>query len=99
MYRPVFLNTFLFINLFNYKFVLIQEDFLNWPRVVQPLNTDCPKTPERVVTRSSPKKRTVKPSCYLSSPYENKPTKVIAMVQRIEFELGNSLFAMQGDKM
>ena len=78
---------------------MIQEEFLNWPRVVQPLNTDCPRTPERVVTRSSPKKRTVKPSSYLSSPYENKPTKVIAMVQRIEFELGNSLFAMQGDKM
>ncbi|PWA71217.1 hypothetical protein CTI12_AA283080 [Artemisia annua] len=75
------------------------DEFLNWPRVVKPVNTDCPRTPERVVTRSSPKKRIAKPSSYLSSPYENKQTKVIALLKRIEFELGNSLFAMQGDKM
>ncbi|PWA41563.1 hypothetical protein CTI12_AA552840 [Artemisia annua] len=65
------------------------DEFLNWPWVVQPVNTDCPRTPERVVTRSSPKKRIVKPSSYLSSPYENKPMKVIALLKRIEFELGN----------
>ncbi|PWA89949.1 hypothetical protein CTI12_AA105910 [Artemisia annua] len=76
---------------------MIQEEFLNWPRVVQPVNTDCPRTPERVVTRSSPKKRIVKPSSYLSSPYENKPTKVIALLKRIEFELGNIFQTRSGD--
>ncbi|PWA41151.1 hypothetical protein CTI12_AA556140 [Artemisia annua] len=75
--------------------IIEPDEFLNWPRVVQPVNTDFPQTPERVVTRSSPKKRIIKPSSYLSSPYENKPTKVIALLKRIEFELGNSLFAMQ----
>ncbi|GKA90229.1 ulp1 protease family, C-terminal catalytic domain-containing protein [Tanacetum coccineum] len=40
----------------------------------------------------------VKPSAYLKYPYINKRTKVIPLIKRLEFVLGNSLFAMQGDK-
>nr|GEZ47782.1 hypothetical protein [Tanacetum cinerariifolium] len=47
----------------------------------------------------SPKKRVVKPSSYLLSPYMNKKTNVVPKITRLEFILGNSLFAMQGDKM
>nr|GEV65234.1 hypothetical protein [Tanacetum cinerariifolium] len=46
-----------------------------------------------------PKKRAVKPSSYLLSPYMNKKTNVVSKITRLEFILGNSLFAMQGDKM
>ncbi|GJR75323.1 hypothetical protein Tco_0087688, partial [Tanacetum coccineum] len=71
------------------------HDLLVWPRAVQPLSAVCP---QRVVTRSSPKKSIVKPPSYLNSPYMNKRTKVIPLIKRLEFVLGNSLFAMQGDK-
>ncbi|GJX07139.1 ulp1 protease family, C-terminal catalytic domain-containing protein [Tanacetum coccineum] len=71
------------------------EDLFVWPRAVQPLSAVCP---QRVVTRSSPKKSIVKPPSYLNSPYMNKRTKVIPLIKRLEFVLGNSLFAMQGDK-
>ncbi|GKC08146.1 hypothetical protein Tco_0999756, partial [Tanacetum coccineum] len=74
---------------------MIQEDLFVWPRAVQPLSAVCP---QRVVTRSSPKKSIVKPPSYLNSPYMNKRTKVIPLIKRLEFVLGNSLFAMQGDK-
>ncbi|GJY74454.1 ulp1 protease family, C-terminal catalytic domain-containing protein [Tanacetum coccineum] len=57
----------------------------------------CVLRPQRVVTRSSPKKRIVKPSSYLTSPYMNKKTKVIPLIKRHKFVLGNSLFAMQDD--
>ena len=47
----------------------------------------------------SPEKRLVKPSSYLLSPYMNKKTKVQFKLTRPEFVLGNSVFAMQGEKM
>nr|GEZ98297.1 ulp1 protease family, C-terminal catalytic domain-containing protein [Tanacetum cinerariifolium] len=60
-------------------------------------------TPKRMLTSVSnvslsPEKRIVKPSCYLLSPYMNKKTKVVPKIKRLEFILGNSLFAMEGDK-
>nr|GEV85559.1 ulp1 protease family, C-terminal catalytic domain-containing protein [Tanacetum cinerariifolium] len=63
-----------------------------------------PLTPENIPTRVSnvslsPKKRDVKPSSYLLSPYMNKKTKVVPKITRLEFILRNSLFAMQGDKI
>nr|GEV45322.1 hypothetical protein [Tanacetum cinerariifolium] len=61
-------------------------------------------TPDRMGTRASkvsliPKKWIVKPSSYLLSPYMNKKTKVVPKITRLEFTIGNYLFAMQGDKM
>nr|GEU52148.1 hypothetical protein [Tanacetum cinerariifolium] len=59
-------------------------------------------TPEKLPTQKgspSPKKRAVKPSSYLLSPYMKKKTNVVLKITRMEFILGNSLFAMQGDKM
>ncbi|GJZ51173.1 hypothetical protein Tco_0605688 [Tanacetum coccineum] len=61
-------------------------------------------TPERMLTSvsnvsPSPEKRIVNPSCYLLSPYMNKKTKVVPKIKRLEFILGNSLFAMEGDKI
>ncbi|GKE79322.1 hypothetical protein Tco_1545442, partial [Tanacetum coccineum] len=61
-------------------------------------------TPERMLTSvsnvsPSPEKQIVKPSCYMLSPYMNKKTKVVPKIKRLEFILGNSLFAMEGDKM
>nr|GEY35067.1 ulp1 protease family, C-terminal catalytic domain-containing protein [Tanacetum cinerariifolium] len=61
-------------------------------------------TPDRMATRASkvslsPKKQIVKPSSYLLSPYMNKKTKVVPKITRLEFTIGNYLFAMQGDKM
>ncbi|GJS19805.1 hypothetical protein Tco_0448437 [Tanacetum coccineum] len=85
-----------------------EETFTQWietnvervskPRAVQSVNVVCPQTPQRVVTPPSSKKRVVKPSSYLISPYMNKKTKVISLIKKLEFVLGNSLFAMQGDK-
>ncbi|GJT48306.1 hypothetical protein Tco_0974463 [Tanacetum coccineum] len=74
------------------------DDLFAWPRDVQPITAVCLQTPQRVVTRSSPNKSIVKPSAYLKSPYMNKRTKDIPLIKRLEFVLGNSLFAMQGDK-
>nr|GFB23550.1 ulp1 protease family, C-terminal catalytic domain-containing protein [Tanacetum cinerariifolium] len=59
-------------------------------------------TPEKLPTQKgspSPKKRVVKASSYLLSPYMNKKTNVVPKITRLEFILGNSLFAMQGDKI
>ncbi|GJU70264.1 hypothetical protein Tco_1256523 [Tanacetum coccineum] len=59
-------------------------------------------TPEKLPTQKaspSPKKRDVKPSSYLLSPYMNKKTNVVPKITRLEFILGNSLFAMQGNKI
>ena len=61
-------------------------------------------TPQNMSTRASdvslsPEKRLVKPSSYLLSPYMNKKTKVQLKLTRPEFVLGNSVFAMQGEKM
>nr|GEW61021.1 PH-interacting protein [Tanacetum cinerariifolium] len=64
----------------------------------------CPVTPERMPTHlsklsPSPRKRMVKPSSYLLSPYMNKKTNFFSKITKLEFIMGNSLFAMQGDKM
>nr|GEW44896.1 hypothetical protein [Tanacetum cinerariifolium] len=59
-------------------------------------------TPEKIPTQKgspSPKKKAMKPSSYLLSPYMNKKTNVVPKITRLKFILGNSLFAMQGDKM
>nr|GEZ73916.1 hypothetical protein [Tanacetum cinerariifolium] len=59
-------------------------------------------TPEKLPTQKgspSPKKRVVKASSYLLSPYMNKKTNVVPKITRLEFIPGNSLFAMQGDKI
>ncbi|GJV71850.1 ulp1 protease family, C-terminal catalytic domain-containing protein [Tanacetum coccineum] len=63
-----------------------------------------PLTPDRMSTRAfevspSPKKRIVKLSSYLLSPYMNKKTKVVPKITRLKFIVRNSLFAMQGDKI
>nr|GEZ21284.1 ulp1 protease family, C-terminal catalytic domain-containing protein [Tanacetum cinerariifolium] len=75
-----------------------EEDLFVWPRVVQPISVVCPQTPQRLVTRLSPNKRIIKPSTYLTSPYMNKRIKVTSLIKRLEFVLGNSLFAIEGDK-
>nr|GEX24484.1 hypothetical protein [Tanacetum cinerariifolium] len=64
----------------------------------EPISVVCPQTPQRVVTHLSPNKRIVKPSIYLKSPYMNKRIKVTSIIKRLEFVLGNSLFAILGDK-
>ncbi|GJV48366.1 ulp1 protease family, C-terminal catalytic domain-containing protein [Tanacetum coccineum] len=63
-----------------------------------------PPTPDRLPNRVShasagPGKRIVKPSSYLLSPYMNERTKVVPKITKLEFIIGNSLFAMQGDKI
>ncbi|PWA82400.1 ulp1 protease family, C-terminal catalytic domain-containing protein [Artemisia annua] len=60
--------------------------------------------PHNIATRAfdaspSPVKRLVKPSSYLLSPYMNKKTRVEHKMTRPEFILGNSIFAMQGEKL
>ncbi|GKE45190.1 hypothetical protein Tco_1472474, partial [Tanacetum coccineum] len=67
-------------------------------------NNEGTVTPERLVTRHSkaspsPNKRMVKPSSYLLSPYMNKKIKVLPKINRSEFMIGTSLFAMQRDKI
>ncbi|GJZ48612.1 ulp1 protease family, C-terminal catalytic domain-containing protein, partial [Tanacetum coccineum] len=67
-------------------------------------NNEGTVTPERLVTRHSkaspsPNKQMVKPSSYLLSPYMNKKTKVLPKINRSEFMIGTSLFAMQRDKI
>nr|GEU38292.1 hypothetical protein [Tanacetum cinerariifolium] len=59
-------------------------------------------TPKKLPTQKaspSPQKRDVKPSSYPLSLYMNKKTNVVSKITRLEFILGNSLFAMQGDKI
>ncbi|GKC29253.1 hypothetical protein Tco_1036547 [Tanacetum coccineum] len=68
------------------------------------LSNQGPPTKDRMPTRTSNAntslgKRIVKPSSYLLSPYMNKKTKVVSKITRLEFIIGNNLFAMQGDKM
>ncbi|GKD21087.1 hypothetical protein Tco_1222790, partial [Tanacetum coccineum] len=65
------------------------------------INNKGTVTPERLVTRHSKasSKRMVKPSSYLLSPYMNKKTKVLPKINRSEFMIGASLFAMQRDKI
>ncbi|GJW19124.1 hypothetical protein Tco_0026560 [Tanacetum coccineum] len=73
----------------------VGEDLFVWPRAVQPVNVVCPQTPQRVVTRSSPKKRFVKPSSYLTSPYMNKKTKVIPLIKRLAFVLDEQVLLLR----
>nr|GEX72396.1 hypothetical protein [Tanacetum cinerariifolium] len=63
------------------------EDLLVRPRAVQLILVVYHQTPQRVVTRSSPNKRIIKPPTYLSSPYMNKRTKVTTLIKRLEFVL------------
>ncbi|GJT06910.1 putative tetratricopeptide-like helical domain superfamily protein [Tanacetum coccineum] len=63
-----------------------------------------PPTPNRLPNRASHAsaglgKRIVKPSSYLLSAYMNQRTKVVPKITKLEFIIGNNLFAMQGDKM
>ncbi|PWA81463.1 F-box associated domain, type 1 [Artemisia annua] len=60
--------------------------------------------PHNIATRASdvspsPVKRLVKPSSYLLSSYMNKKTKVKLKMTRPEWMLGNSIFAMRGEKL
>ncbi|GKA77552.1 hypothetical protein Tco_0784013, partial [Tanacetum coccineum] len=64
---------------------------------VKPVNMVQPLTPERVF--SSPSKEYVKPVKPVNSPYMCRRIDVTARCKRVEFVLGNSLFAMEGDKM
>ncbi|GJZ11370.1 hypothetical protein Tco_0546129, partial [Tanacetum coccineum] len=67
-------------------------------------NNEGTITPKILVTRHSkaspsPNKLMVKPSSYILSPYMNKKTKVLPKINRTEFMIGASLFAMQRDKI
>nr|GEX42597.1 ELM2 domain-containing protein [Tanacetum cinerariifolium] len=68
----------------------------DWPRVVEPINMVQPSTPKRVF--SSPSKGYVKPDKTVNTPYMCRRIDVTARCKRIEFVLGNSLFAMDEDK-
>ncbi|GKB43389.1 hypothetical protein Tco_0888331 [Tanacetum coccineum] len=90
----------------NADFVLEGDalDAINLDIVRMEESDAVPVTPERLATRvsklsPSPEKRRVKPSSYLLSPYMNKTTKVLPKITRLEFIVGNSLFAMRGDKI
>nr|GEX88626.1 hypothetical protein [Tanacetum cinerariifolium] len=73
------------------------EDELHaWPWVVEPVNMVQPSTPKRVFF--SPSKEYVKLVKPVNSPYMCRRIDVTARCKRIEFVLGNSLFAMEGDK-
>nr|GFA82638.1 ulp1 protease family, C-terminal catalytic domain-containing protein [Tanacetum cinerariifolium] len=75
----------------------VREDELHdWPRVVEPVNMVQHYTPKRVF--SSPSKGYVKPVKTVNTPYMCRRIDVTARCKRIEFVLGNSLFAMEGDK-
>ncbi|GKB05036.1 ulp1 protease family, C-terminal catalytic domain-containing protein [Tanacetum coccineum] len=67
----------------------------NW-LTFKPVNMVQPSTPERVF--SSPSKEYVKPVKPVNSPYMCRRIDVTARCKRVEFVLGNSLFAMEGDK-
>nr|GEY08165.1 ubiquitin-specific protease 13 [Tanacetum cinerariifolium] len=73
-----------------------EDEIHAWPQVVEPVNMVQPSTPKRVF--SSPSKEYVKPVKPVNSPYMCRRIDVIARCKRIEFVLGNSLFAMEGDK-
>nr|GEV98161.1 hypothetical protein [Tanacetum cinerariifolium] len=75
----------------------IENDELHdWPLVVEPVNMVQPSTPKRVF--SLPSKGYVKPVKTVHTPYMCRRIDVTARCKRIEFVLGNSLFAMEGDK-
>ncbi|PWA61842.1 ulp1 protease family, C-terminal catalytic domain-containing protein [Artemisia annua] len=73
---------------------------------MEPMGVGIPGAinPHNIATRAfdaspSPVKRLVKPSSYLLSPYMNKKTRVELKMTRPEFILGNSIFAMRGEKL
>nr|GEV05067.1 hypothetical protein [Tanacetum cinerariifolium] len=73
-----------------------KDELHAWSRVVEPVNMVQPSTPKRVF--SLPSKKYVKPVKPVNSPYMCTRIDVTAPCKRIEFMLGNSLFAMEGDK-
>nr|GEW07471.1 hypothetical protein [Tanacetum cinerariifolium] len=73
-----------------------EDELHDWPRVVEPINMVQPSTPKRVF--SSPSKGYVKPVKTVNTPYICRRIDVTARCKRIKFVLGNSLFAMEGDK-
>ncbi|PWA41699.1 hypothetical protein CTI12_AA551450 [Artemisia annua] len=73
---------------------------------MEPMGVGIPGAinPHNITTRASdvspsPVKRLVKPSSYLLSPYMNKKTRVELKMTRPEWMLGNSIFAMRGEKL
>nr|GEZ82531.1 hypothetical protein [Tanacetum cinerariifolium] len=73
-----------------------EDELHDWPRVVEPVNMVQHSTPKRVF--SLPSKGYVKPVKTVNTPYMCRRIDVTARCKRIEFVLGNSLFAMEGDK-
>ncbi|PWA86068.1 ulp1 protease family, C-terminal catalytic domain-containing protein [Artemisia annua] len=65
---------------------------------MEPMGVGIPATRASDVS-PSPIKRLVKPPSYLLSPYMNKKTRVELKMTRPEFILGNSIFAMRGEKL
>nr|GFA43034.1 hypothetical protein [Tanacetum cinerariifolium] len=74
----------------------LDDELHAWPRVVEPVNMVQPSTPKQVF--SSPSKEYVKPVKTVNTHYMCRRIDVTARCRRIEFVLGNSLFAMEGDK-
>ncbi|PWA64591.1 hypothetical protein CTI12_AA343320 [Artemisia annua] len=73
---------------------------------MEPMGVGIPGAinPHNIATRASnvspsPVKHLVKPSSYLLSPYMNKKTRVELKMTRLEWRLGNSIFAMRGEKL
>nr|GEV70190.1 putative ribonuclease H-like domain-containing protein [Tanacetum cinerariifolium] len=64
-----------------------EDDLFVWPWAVQLILVVCPRIPQRLVTCSSPNKKIVKPSTYLTSPYTNKRIEVTSLIKRLEFVL------------
>nr|GEZ55117.1 ubiquitin-specific protease 13 [Tanacetum cinerariifolium] len=75
----------------------LDDDLHDWPRVVKPVNMVQPSNPKRVF--SSPRKGYVKPVKTVNTPYMCRRIDVTACCKRIEFMLGNSLFAVEGIKI
>ncbi|PWA92273.1 hypothetical protein CTI12_AA081260 [Artemisia annua] len=64
----------------------------------------CAIIPHNIATRASdvspsPVKRLMKPYSYLLSPYMNKKTRIELKMTRLEWMLGNSIFAMREEKL
>nr|GEU32295.1 hypothetical protein [Tanacetum cinerariifolium] len=68
-----------------------EDELHDWPRVVEPVNMVQPSTPKRVF--SLPSKGYVKPVKTVNTPYMCRRIDVTTRCKRIEFVLGNSLFA------
>ncbi|PWA46217.1 hypothetical protein CTI12_AA510700 [Artemisia annua] len=73
---------------------------------MEPMGVGIPGAinPHNIATRAfdaspSPAKRLVKLFSYLLSPYMNKKTRVELKLTRLEWMLGNSIFAMRGEQL